>query len=94
MSHQRRSPLSGGSPTLTLANKDVLGTNLPTTSDDSSVTHIEVWRSDNGDTPRWVFRRTLGATGFHDTIPTLELGEAFDTGLPEVPALSIQCDLA
>ena len=83
--HQRRSPLSGGSPTLTLANKDVLGTNLPITCDDASVTHIEVWRSDNGDTPRWVLRRTLGATGFHDTIPTLELGEAFDTDFLKFP---------
>ena len=83
--HQRRSPLSGGSPIQALVNKDVLGTNLPTTCADASVTHIEVWRSDDSATPRAVCRRTLGATGFHDTVPTLELGEAFDTDFLKFP---------
>jgi hypothetical protein len=40
--HERESPLSGPSPTLALANKDVVGTNLPTTCADSSVTHIRI----------------------------------------------------
>jgi len=83
--HGRRSPLSGGSPTLTLANKNVVGTNLPTTCADASVTHIEVWRSDDGNTPRAVLRRTLGATGFTDNIPSLSLGEAYDTDFLKFP---------
>ncbi len=83
--HQRRSPLSGPSPTLSLANKNVVGTNLPTTCPDASATHIEVWRSDAGLTPRLVCRRSLGATGFTDATPTLSLGEAFDTDFGKFP---------
>jgi len=83
--HQRRSPLSGPSPTLALVNKNVAGTNLPITCPDASVTHLEVWRSDDGNTPRMVCRRTLGATGFVDATPTLSLGEAFDTDFEKFP---------
>jgi hypothetical protein len=83
--HERESPLSGPSPTLALVNKDVVGTNLPTTCADASVTHIRVWRSDAGNTPRIVCMRTLGATGFTDNTPTLSLGEAYDTDFEKFP---------
>lgn len=74
--HARRSPLSGPSPTIAMANQSASITNLPTTAP-PSVTHFEEWCSMDGNLPRLVTRRQLGATTILENTATLALGEAF-----------------
>lgn len=81
--HGRRSSLSAPSPTIALANQSASITNLPTSAPDPSVTHIEEWCSMDGDLPRLVTRRQIGATSITENVATLSFGEAFteDFGL-------------
>jgi hypothetical protein len=83
--HARRSPLSAGGPSMTLVNHAVVFANLPTTCPDPSVTHIDMWLSLDGNTPRLACRRTLGATGATYAGANLSLGEAFDTEISKFP---------
>lgn len=74
--NQRRSPLSGPSPTLTLTNQGLAWSNLPTNPRDPSVTHIELWRAMDGNSPRLAVRRDLGTTAVTENIATGSLGQA------------------
>jgi hypothetical protein len=76
--HVRRSPLSGASPEITMTDQALAWTNLPVYCDeDPSVTHVELWASMDGNVPRLVVRRDLGAVNVTEEIPTLQLGEAY-----------------
>jgi len=86
---EERSPLSGGSASLAATNDDILWGNLPLTSKDSRVTHIEFWRSVDGGTPRLVTRRQLGVTALTESVATLALGEAFTTTFERMPKGSV-----
>lgn len=83
--HDRRSPLSNPSPTITLTNQGRIWSNLPTDPRDTSVTHIELWVSMNGATPAFVVRRDLGCTSVTENVATLSLGEAFDQDFERFP---------
>lgn len=73
--NQRRSPLSGASPTITLTNQGRAWSNLPTNPRDLSVTHIEGWVSMDGDFARLAWRRDLGTTAVTENLATGLLGE-------------------
>jgi len=64
--HNRRSPLSGPSMALTLANQGVSITNAedgPTPAD-AGVDQIEIWVSQDGGLPRFLATRDIGAPAF------------------------------
>lgn len=74
--NQRRSPLSGPSPIIALTNQGLSWTNLPTNPRDGTVTHIELWRAVDGNSPRFVCRRDLGTTAVVENVSNGNLGEA------------------
>lgn len=80
-----RSPLSGASSSLTLSNQGVSWGNVPTSSKDPRVSHVEFWRSVDGGSVRFVTRRQIGVPSLTESVATLALGEAFGTTFEAMP---------
>jgi hypothetical protein len=83
--HGRRSSLSGGSPIITMSSQAITISNLPTTVDDASATHWEVWHSVDGALPALAARVQVGATSFLEEVTNLRLGEVFTTSFGRFP---------
>lgn len=83
--HNRWSSLSGPSPTITLTNQGRSWTNLPTAPNDDSVTHIGLFVSMNGATPRLAVIRDLGTTSVVENVATGALGLAMIDDFEKFP---------
>ncbi len=71
-----RSSLSAGSVGFDNAGANIIAwAGVPTTCPNPRVDYVELWRSVDGGAIRYVGRRSLGATGITEQIPTLSLGE-------------------
>jgi len=82
---QERSALSGQSSGVALANQSRVVGNIPTTSSDPRVSHVEVWVSMDGALFRLSVRRQLGVSSITENIATLALGAAFPTTFQRFP---------
>lgn len=71
-----RSPLSGASATLVVANQTVTYSNLNLQEAPERATHIEGWESRDGSLPRLVFRRQIGVITVINAKALGALGEA------------------
>lgn len=81
-----RSPLSVGSASFANSGStQITWSNLPTTAQDSRVTHIEFWRTVDGGDIRFVTRRDLGITTLTEGIATLDLGEVAPDSFERFP---------
>jgi hypothetical protein len=83
--HGRRSPLSGGSPIITMSGQAFTIDNLPSSVEDGSATHWEVWHSVDGALPALAVRRQIGASSIVEEVPNLSLGEVFDRSFERMP---------
>jgi len=84
--HQRRSALSRGAPSLSVANQAIEYNNLPDRDVlDASATHWEAWFSVDGAQPALAERREIGATTITVRTPSLSLGEVFLTSFERFP---------
>lgn len=72
------SPRSGWSNTVSLSNQNRVTSNIPTTAQDSRVTHVAVEVEIDGGTPRIATMRQLGVSSITENVATLALGEAVD----------------
>lgn len=87
--HRRRSPLSAAGTAVVLTDQSRTWT-LPVTGFPSEfVSHIELWVSMDGLTPRLVARVDRGVATYTEAVPTLSLGEAFADTFTHFPVCTI-----
>lgn len=82
------SPLSGASNEVTLSNATAVTGNIQTTAE-ARVTHVAIFVSMDGSTPRLATKRQLGITTVTEGVAWLALGAAFPTTFTRLPRASM-----